>query len=127
MARGAKGKPRRADRHLAPQRGESGTWGSARVFESARRTWSTMVKKVELSFVSYVLYKPTLWKSAGGLSSRPGARVVPRSPPVSSQPVPRSALLPMVLKGQVLLPRPAVLLRLVPVSSQPRDALSGGD
>ena len=72
MARGAKGKPRRADRHLAPQRGESGTWGSARVFESARRTWSTMVKKVEfsfLSYVSYVSYEPTLWKSAGGLSS----------------------------------------------------------
>ena len=42
------------------------------MFESARRTWSTMVKKVEfsfLSYVSYVSYEPTLWKSAGGLSS----------------------------------------------------------
>ena len=106
------------------------------MFKSARRTW-TMVKKVEFSFLSYVSYEPTLWKSAGGLSSRPGARVVPRSPPVSSQPVPRSAmlprpllprpLLPKVLPGPVLLPRPALLLRVVPVSSQLRDALSGGD
>ena len=36
-------------------------------------------------------------------------------------------LLPKVLPGPVLLPRPALLLRVVPVSSQLRDALSGGD